>query len=514
MQTSDELFLLIKSLSPSEKRHFKVFASKHVIGGDKNNYVKLFDAINKQNDYSEIEIKGEFSKHSFIKRLPSEKNYLYKLILKSLGSYYHDGTVDLFLKERLKQIQILYAKALYKQSQKILTRVKKIAYKHEKYLQVLEILHWEHLIIRSELNFEESGKIIKQIFREMKQVLEIIKNLNEYKELSSEIFIEYRKTGVVRSKNDADRFEKIITAEILQDENKAISYEAKYYFYGIFTNYYFAKNDILNGYEICKKHLKLIESGIEDHKENLHQYVIVFMGLLSSCLHLRKFDEFKTNLIKFREIPDRFHEKSERIHERIFTSGYLHESEMYIKQGSFDKGVEIIPQMTTGLEKYADKINSDSRMAMYYNIAYLYFGTDAYTKTSAFLNHIINDTDIEFRRDIYCFARILNLVLHYELGNDDLLEYIVKSTYRFLYKRKRLYKFETSFLDFIRQKLPKVKSNKELVGAFKELKIELEAIAKDPFEKKALEYFDFISWLESKIGNRPFAEIVKEKMSR
>ena len=46
------------------------------------------------------------------------------------------------------------------------------------------------------------------------------------------------------------------------------------------------------------------------------------------------------------------------------------------------------------------------------------------------------------------------------------------------------------------------------------MKAELEEISKDPFEKKALEYFDFISWLESKITGQPFANIVRAKALR
>ena len=51
----------------------------------------------------------------------------------------------------------------------------------------------------------------------------------------------------------------------------------------------------------------------------------------------------------------------------------------------------------------------------------------------------------------------------------------------------------------------------ELVPAFRDLKAELEEIFKNPFENKALDLFDFISWLESKIENRAFAEVVREK---
>ena len=47
---------------------------------------------------------------------------------------------------------------------------------------------------------------------------------------------------------------------------------------------------------------------------------------------------------------------------------------------------------------------------------------------------LINDGSNQ-RNDFVCFTRILNFITHFELNNADMLEYTVKSTYRFLYKR-------------------------------------------------------------------------------
>ena len=41
--------------------------------GEKN-YIKLFDSIEKQNEYNEDAIKHQFREETFIKHLPSEKN--------------------------------------------------------------------------------------------------------------------------------------------------------------------------------------------------------------------------------------------------------------------------------------------------------------------------------------------------------------------------------------------------------------------------------------------------------
>ena len=59
MIASEDLHKLIKSLSQSEKRFFKIYASRHVIG-EQNNYVQLFDAIANQKNYNEKAIKEKF----------------------------------------------------------------------------------------------------------------------------------------------------------------------------------------------------------------------------------------------------------------------------------------------------------------------------------------------------------------------------------------------------------------------------------------------------------------------
>ena len=122
MKPSKELFHLVKSLSKSEKRFFKLTSSLQ--SGDKN-YLKIFDVIDKQDDYDEESIKDMFKGEVFIKHFPSEKNHLYKLILKSLRSYHSDNSISSVLKQEIKNIEILYQKALYKECNKFLNRAKK-----------------------------------------------------------------------------------------------------------------------------------------------------------------------------------------------------------------------------------------------------------------------------------------------------------------------------------------------------------------------------------------------------
>ena len=78
---SDELFHLIRSLSPQEKRFFKLYAMRKDVN---NNYLILFDTINKLDDYDERKVKEEFKKKSPIKDFHAVKKYTSEAILRAM----------------------------------------------------------------------------------------------------------------------------------------------------------------------------------------------------------------------------------------------------------------------------------------------------------------------------------------------------------------------------------------------------------------------------------------------
>lgn len=90
METREQLFKLIKSLSKNEKRYFKVFARKNDDGETKSqfNYVMLFDAIDGQKNFDDEKLKVMVKSKLQITHLPVLKNQLFELILKSLTEYH------------------------------------------------------------------------------------------------------------------------------------------------------------------------------------------------------------------------------------------------------------------------------------------------------------------------------------------------------------------------------------------------------------------------------------------
>lgn len=178
--------------------------------------------------------------------------------------------------------------------------------------------------------------------------------------------------------------------------------------------------------------------------------------------------------------------------------------------GEFEKGIELVPIIEEGFKLYGDKINKVRKAYMYFNIAIMFFGRKEYSNALKWINLLLNDIDIDKSEDIHCFAQLLNLIIHLELGNQRLLPYALKSTQRYLTTRNRVYKFETMILNFINQIL-KSKDRDEEIHIYTKLLEDLKPMQEDTFEKTAFEYFDVLSWIESKITGKTFAEVVKEK---
>lgn len=504
MKVTDDLFQLIKSLDQSEKRYFKVFATMHIKGSDNNKYVSLFDAIDKQEVYDEDIIRKQFKNEKFLNQLHVAKNYLYNTILKSLRLYHSEKSKLNELMDTLRDVQILHDKSLYKQCRKLLEKAKKIASTYEKHSQVLAILDWEKTLARTSSYTGLDEKQLMEFYNEHIETTEKLNNINEYWKLTMKSFLLRKKQGEIRDKAELKKFNEIIKHPLLRSEDNAKTFISKTLYFNIKGLYYLTNKDYNNLHTLSVKLVKLLEANPLLMKEE--NYIGSLYNLLLVQLELKKYDEALDTINKLRN----FEAKSTSMITRIFVMSYDTELNLYLKTGEFDKGLKLVSEIEQGLKKHNEKINKESKVLFAYNIAYLFFGLSEYDNSLKWINEIMNDKELSIREDIQCFARILNLLVHYELGNYVLIEYIIKSTRRYLSNKNKLHKFELTILNYIR-KLINAKMDDDTTFIFMEWKKELSSISEDILEINAFEYFDFIAWLDSKIKKKSLPEMLKGK---
>lgn len=508
MKPSVELFLLIKSLTKSEKRYFKLYSTLQ--SGDKN-YLKLFDTIEKQNGYDEEAIKQKFKKEVFIKHLPSEKNHLYSLILKSLRTYHAESSVSSLLKELLKDMEILYNKALYKECNKVVNRVKKLAYDFEKFYYLIEIISWEKQLADEETIFGKLEHNLEMLNLEEQRIIDKIQNLGEYQVLYSKISYVFRKGGYSRNEKERAIVQEVVNHHLIKGKNTALSLRAATMCYFIKGLCAITNGDMEEAHVNFRKVVDKMEQNPLIAKDLQRRYVKSLNYLLLYYIEYRKYDEFHKLIAQMRALPLQPEFSSIDIKIKIFTATYNSELLVYSRMGEFQKGIAVVEDILKGIEAFQGKIYKEEEIKFYYNIAYLHFGAGDYHQALSWINKVLNDSDKSgIRQDILSFARVFNLVVHYELGNTDFLEYITNSAHRYHVKLKRDYKFEMIVFKYFK-KLSNITLPAKRIVLFGELKIELEAILEDANEKVVLQYFDFISWIDSKIEEKSFADLVKKR---
>jgi hypothetical protein len=505
---SDDIFLLINSLSTAEKRFFKHFAA---MGNAKKEitYVRLFDAIENQKSFDEKKLLKKV-KNIPSSQLPNQKKYLYNLILESLRWFHSQKNIDAELRGLIGEIEILYDKRLMTQCARLVKKAKKMALQSERHRLLSEVLLWEETL---QTENAQTGKTVENenaVFEESKECLKQIESITDYKQLLTNLLHPFRHGGMLRTGNENEVLEKIMKDSGIKKEKELSGFFDHYYFYQVYGIYYMLRGEWSECYRYRKLLMDLFDSNPDQIESSPRLYFSSINSYIISCEYMKRTEELENTFGIVRKLlfSPAFTGKDNLLVRLLqCCASVLH---YYIHAGEFEKGVKLFEQIETMYVKLANKLSKTAEMSFRYTLAYIYFGAGEFKRTQFWLNKILNEKSGDIREDIQVFARLLFLITQFEMGNDRLLEYYVKSTYGFLYKRKRLFRIETIVLDFIRKKLPKFNTKKEMADAFRILKTDIEKISHDPHEKRALEYFDFIKWLESKISGKSFAEVMKK----
>ncbi len=509
MKPTNQLFDIIKSLSPEEEKQFNLLSSLQQ--GDKN-YIKLYNYIKNQDNYDETDVKNHFKDEVFVHHFASEKNQLLHHILKSLRFHRQETSASAKIDEEIKNIQLLFNKSLYKQARKQLSIIKKQAHDYELFYSLLEIVELEKVLIDMEAHFGDINyKTLDELIEEENDLFNRIENYAAYELQLAKLNVLSSKLMIARSKEDVREISDILKAnKQFSSKEGFLSNKSKIIF--LFING--VSNMLLN--EMNKAHESLSELIIElENKPEIiseipYYYIVAHGNLVRCCIFKKQYNDGLAMIDKLKSLALNEMFKATDIQITIFTQSYITEMILYSYIGQYDKAIDIIPNVIKGLDKYESKINNEELVRIYHTMSMVYFGIGEYNKALHWLNKIINTNYEDLRQDIIKISKLINLIVHFELGNDDLLSYIYKSSVRFFNQQEKQYKFETLFLDYFK-KIALSKRDSKQKETYIKFKEELKNVFNDKYEKNALEYFNFYAWLDSKIHNISFAEAVKIK---
>ncbi len=502
----DALFVLIKSLSKSEKRQFKLYVGRLGVNTDAK-FLALFNLLDRLKVYKEDVILDS----GIVKKaqLSNLKAHLYKQILVSLRLNPVNQNVRVQFREQLDFATILYQKGLYKQSLKILDKVRTAAIENEEKNIAYEIVELEKII--------ETQYITRSIPDRADELAVLAKELSaqnvmtsKLSNLSLQLYSMMLKVGYARSDEDYQKVQQYFEKHLPKYKIEDLGFREKLWLYKAYLWYSFLTQDFLSCYKYSNKWVSLFY----EYKEMIHLNPVFFLKgnhyLLESLFFVKYSSQFKQTLDNLEKIlEDKNFPKNDNINSLAFLYLNANKLNLHFLEGTFSKGLYLVKIIEYGINKHSNKIDAHHVMILYYKIACLYFGNGDNKNCILYLKKIIDNKNLKMREDLMCFARVLSLVAHYEAGMDYHLEVQLKSTYKFLLKMNDMHAVQKEMIKFLRS-LGSIYPH-ELRDEFLKLYKELKKYEDHPYEKRAFLYLDIISWLESHLENKPVAQIIREK---
>ena len=507
-KNTDTLFQLIKTLSKGEKRNFKLYVSRNS-GSENLKIVQLFDALDKMNEYDE-QILLTKNKELKKQQLSNSMAYLYRQILVSLRLLQNSNAanIDLILHEQLDFSKILYHKGLYIQSLKILDKVKESARNQHQLIFQLKANYVEKQIESLHITRSLANRA-EELSKESNNISQHLYLVGRLSNLALELYSWYIKHGHAKDENEAHAVRLFFESNLPEYKPEDLVFYEKLYLYQSYCWYGFILQDLLSYYRYTQKWVKLFEDNPSMKMVETSQYIRGMHNLLSANFNLNNYNTFSEYLTIFEDFANsETGNLNNNAQIQTFIYLYIAKINKHFLEGSFDEGIKLVPYIEEKLEEYALQLDRHRVLVFYYKIACLYFGSGDYGTSIQYLHKIIN-LKADLRADLQCYARLLHLIAHFELGNYDILEHLIKSVYRFMANMKNLTTVEEEIFRFIRKSFSLSKT--KIIPAFRSLKEKLEKLQSKPMETRSFMYLDLISWLESKIDGKSVQQIRKEK---
>jgi hypothetical protein len=505
-RSTDMLFQLIQSLEKSEKRHFKLYITRSS-GKEDLKIVRLFDILDKLPEYEEKVI---LKRMADIRKpqLANLKAHLYKELLASLRLLKTSENIDLQLSEHLDHARLLYNKGLKQHALKILERAKELARTHQKLNALAQVLSLEKKIEILHITRSAPEKT-QQMARESLEISTHIDRVTKLSNLTLLLYQWYVVHGHARNEVDEKDIRAFFAENLPADLKQVNAFYEKLYLYQSYCWYAFIRQDFLMYYKYSQKWVNLFDA--EPHMKSIEtgHYIKGVHNLLNAHFDLRNYRAFE----KVLQLFEAFAQSPEaQAHDnfRTHTSIYINSARVnqHLMKGTFREGLSLVPEIENNLSAYSLYVDQHRILVFNYKIASLYFGAGDYSRSIDYLLKIIHGP-MNLRIDLQCYARLMLLLTHYELGNDDIIESQIKSVYRFMAKMKNLTVVEEAMFRFLRNHFDV--PARQLKPALEALLEKIKHLEKNRFETRAFAYLDIISWLESKVYEKPMGTIIGQK---
>lgn len=503
MLKSESLIHLINNLTKQEKKEFSLYISNK----PEKDYIFLFRLIDDKKVSDPEELKMSFLAAKPTSSFNTVVIYLFDLLIDILTRLRTEQDSYYLLFNELLHARVLYEKSMYQECFQVLKKVKEKAVYYENHfaLLVAQRLELNYLLTLDFEDMDEQKLLNKQY--KMNNTLKSIRQLNEQSSLYELLKYRMINRGASRSLEETQKLDDLVTSEISIVARAGVeNFEIKKNHQLFQANYFITVGDYKAAFNSFVELNKLFEENSHLWNNPPVYYLMTVEGMLESLRIMHNYEGMNYFIQKLAKLSS----PSSSFQLNVMYVIFIYRLFSFIDAGDFDKaGIWIAEHQTSLIDKMLLlKEQQQAEMSLY--IALIHLGNGEYRKARKRLSATIGRGHL-YSLPLFRTIRIVNVMIHYELGDVDYIQSEIRSIKREMSKNKGYnLKVESFLLKFLNYSFADT-NRKKRAEIWESMAEEVHALYADKYETQILRKFDFVAWVEAKIFEVPLSDILKRE---
>ena len=503
MLKSESLIHLINNLTKQEKKEFSLYISNK----PEKDYIFLFRLIDDKKISDPEELKMAFLAAKPASSFNTVVIYLFDLLIDILTRLRTEQDSYYLLFNELLHARVLYEKSMYQECFQVLKKVKEKAVYYENHfaLLVAQRLELNYLLTLDFEDMDEQKLLNKQY--KMNNTLKSIRQLNEQSSLYELLKYRMINRGASRSLEETQKLDDLVTSEISIVASAGVeNFEIKKNHQLFQANYFITVGDYKAAFNSFVELNKLFEENSHLWNNPPVYYLMTVEGMLESLRIMHNYEGMNYFIEKLAKLSS----PSSSFQLNVTYVIFIYRLFSFIDAGDFDKaGIWIAEHQTSLIDKMLLlKEQQQAEMSLY--IALIHLGNGEYRKARKRLSATIGRGHL-YSLPLFRTIRIVNVMIHYELGDVDYIQSEIRSIKREMSKNKGYnLKVESFLLKFLNYSFADT-NRKRRAEIWESMAEEVHALYADKYETQILRKFDFVAWVEAKIFEVPLSDILKRE---
>ena len=485
-------YQLIQRLTPAEQRTFHHLAHRHTHQRSMA-YYNLYEILRKQPVCDE-----EVARETMALSKPHFsviKRQLFDHLLSALA-YHHRQSHDLETGRRLlQQTRLLLEKGLNELAAKRHRKAKRLIEDHQLLELQTECLMLQRDLLEQRINQTDAAQDINQLEQDWAAATTALQQAGTA--ACSSLKVAHQHHRKVRSHSPPGQQSNIpdLQKEPFKDLLQAAQWTTKLDARRALSTFHFMNAAPARAFTHNQALLQLFRDAPFLTERYPARFLTVFQNLLIDHFQLQHWAEVERGLQQLRELPrQKAFRRLQGIEQRIIERSTLLEVNMLVARKSYARGHQLASTLVPKLEEQTLRLSYPNQQSLLYLLAICQWLNGAADTAQVTLNLFLNRYRKKTLEELYHFARLLQLAIHYDQKHFDLLPYLIKAFRR---SHEGFYPKSTVLLLQYLQQLIKAPGATEQRQLLKDWRDKIEKGKLPEKESRFYEYLDLIYWIKS-----------------